>query len=403
MSNLLRNRDTNKQHNKTQDLLRFFESASEHPSVGPHLRLLGLTGLWTPNKSKSTKFKQYFFYITVLFFCSQYVKCLVSFRADSLMLILQYAPFHMGIVKSCFFKKYYKKWEELIEFISSVERNQLALKDAQYDRILNEYIKRSRRVTYFFWGLAFFSNFSIFSEPYQKNQINENGTSVYINIFDGYTPFSKEPPGYYASMAIQTFLGHIVSAYVVGWDTLVVTMMIFFAGQLKITRLYCMRIIDRSNDTRSHENIVKCHILHTNLVTYQKIFNSLISPVMFVYLIVISVNLGVCIIQIVQIDDDLGTLISSCVFVVACLIQLLLFYWHANEVTEESLLVQYGIFESDWYFSNKTVQKELALLGLTTTTKLVFKAGPFNVMSLATFISILRTSYSFYTLLSETN
>ncbi|XP_031769396.1 odorant receptor Or2 [Galleria mellonella] len=386
----------------TKGLLRFLEDP-RYPSVGPHLRLLEFTGLWHPNNTKLTKFKQCFFYITIAFFFSQYVKCCISMEVDSLMLILKYAPFHMGIVKSCFFRKSYKKWETLIDFISSREQKQLAKNDEEYDGILNEYINRSRRVSYFFWGLAFFSNFSIFSEPYQNNQIIENGTSIYYYIFDGYTPFSNEPPGYYVSMAIQTILGLIVSAYVVGWDTLVVTMMIFFAGQLRISRLNCVKIIDRSSKIKSHENIGTCHSLYTDLIKYQKIFNSLISPAMFIYLIVISVNLGVCIIQIAQIEDDLGTLISSCVFVVACLIQLLLFYWHANEVTEESKLVSYGIFESDWVCSDKRLQKEVALLGVTTTKILVFKAGLFNVMSLSTFIAILRASYSFYTLLSETN
>lgn len=38
---------------------------------------------------------------------------------------------------------------------------------------------------------------------------------------------------------------------------------------------------------------------------------------------------------VLQLQNDVQTLISSCMFVVACLIQLLLFYWHANEVTRD--------------------------------------------------------------------
>ncbi|XP_063839372.1 odorant receptor Or2-like [Ostrinia nubilalis] len=373
-----------------------------YPLVGPHLRLLGLTGLWHPNLNSKTRFKQYLFFITIAFFFSQYVKCAVKLEPSSLMLILQYAPFHLGIIKSCFFQKDHKKWESLIDYISGVERKEIANGNKDSNDIISEYISRSRKVTYFFWALAFFSNFTIFTEPYQKNQINVNGTSVYLKIFDGYTPFSEVPPGYYASMLTQTVLGHIVSAYVVGWDTLVCTIMIFFAGQLKISRLNCANVIDINNAERSHENIVNCHSFHTILVKNQKLFNSLISPAMFVYLIVISVNLGVCIIGIVQLQDDLTTLISSCVFVMACLIQLLLFYWHSNEVTEESTLVSYGSFECDWVELDQRFKKEVALLGMATRTRLVFKAGPFNEMSLTTFIAILRLSCSFYTLLSKT-
>ncbi|XP_072940963.1 odorant receptor 10-like isoform X2 [Epargyreus clarus] len=132
-------------------------------------------------------------------------------------------------------------------------------------------------------------------------------------------------------------------------------------------------------------------------------FNSLISPVMFIYLIVISVNLGVSITEMVELQDDPAAFIYYCVYLSACLVQLLLFYWHSNEVTEESLLVSYSTFKSDWVGTNRSLQKEMAILAHTTNKRLVFRAGPFNEMSLTTFVSILRGSYSFYTLLNETN
>ncbi|CAB3243624.1 unnamed protein product [Arctia plantaginis] len=351
-----------------QHFLKFLENPS-YPSVGPHLKLLGLVGLWRSDPTASvSRFKQFLFYFTITFFFSQYIKCLIKFNAESLKLILQYAPFHMGIVKSCFFQKNFSRWQNLIDYMSLIERSQLKKEDKNQSDMIESYIKRNRRISYFFWALAFFSNFSIFTEPYQKNQINMNGTSVYLYIFDGYTPFRKEPPGYYMSMLIQTVLGHVVSAYVVGWDTLVVSIMIFFAGQLKISRLHCSQTIDASSPEKSHENIANCHRFHVNLIKHQKLFNSLISPVMFIYLINISVNLGVCIFEIV-----------------------------------ESTLTSYGTFKSDWPSSSKKLRQEIALLGLTTTKRLVFKAGPFNEMSLPTFIAILRASYSFYTLLHNKN
>ncbi|CAD0198489.1 unnamed protein product [Chrysodeixis includens] len=386
-----------------RNFLSFLEDP-DYPSVGPHLKLLRCTGLWQSSvKSTLNRFKQFLFYVTIIFFFSQYIKSCIHLNPDSLKLILQYAPFHMGIIKSCFFQKDFKNWKRLIEYMSAVELKQLGAGYKNCDQVINEYIIRNRKVSYFFWALAFFSNFSIFSEPYQKNQVNVNGTSVYLNIFDGYTPFSKEPPGYYISMSIQTVLGHIVSAYVVSWDTLVVSIMIFFAGQLKITRIYCINMIEANNSTKSHHNIAECHEFHSALVENQYLFNALISPVMFVYLIVISVNLGLCIIQIAEIQDDLATLMSSVLFVVACLIQLLIFYWYANEVTFESTFVSYSTFQSDWPDSDKKVQREVALLSMKMDKVLEFKAGPFNKMSLATFVSILRASYSFYTLLNSTN
>lgn len=238
----------------------------KYPSVGPHLRFLGLAGLWHPIKTPLTNLKLVLFYITITFFFSQYVKCLISFNPDSLQLILKHAPFHMGIVKACFFYKDYKSWEKLIEYTSDVEHSQLAKNEDPVNNIIKSYILRNRIVSYFFWALAFLSNITIFSEPYQQNIIIENGTSTYLYIFDGYTPFSKEPPGYYASMFIQTVLGYTVSIYVICWDNLVVSLMIFFAGQLKIVRYYCVHVI--KDNTDSHQNIAELHSFFITIIKY---------------------------------------------------------------------------------------------------------------------------------------
>ncbi|CAH0699706.1 unnamed protein product [Spodoptera exigua] len=281
----------------------------------------------------------------------------------------------MGIVKSCFFQKDYKKWQVLIDYMSSVERDQLAKNDKDHEKIIHEYIKRNRQVSYFFWALAFFSNFSIFTEPYQKNQINVNGTSgeargsVRLLLATNHpVPYPTPDLGRGTLLSLPHSLGFNVD-------------------------------LDRPYLWWSSEPLRRAELYDP----YTHLFNALISPVMFVYLVVIAINLGVCIIQIVEIHDDIATLVSSILFVVACLIQLLLFYWFANEVTIESTFVSYSTFESDWPQANNKLQKEIALLGLTTKKILVFRAGPFNQMSLTTFIAILRASYSFYTLLNSTN
>ncbi|CAH0749908.1 unnamed protein product [Diatraea saccharalis] len=131
-------------------------------------------------------------------------------------------------------------------------------------------------------------------------------------------------------------------------------------------------------------------------------FNNLISPVMFVNLFVTSINFGVNIIEIARMND-LATLTSGVSYLGACLIQLFVFYWHSNEVTVESDRVSYGTFESDWSIVNYKLQREVVLLAITTSKILLFAAGPFNDLTLSTFLGIIRASYSFYALLSKTN
>lgn len=273
----------------------------KHPSLGILLPILSFVGLWHPNiKSLKSRLKLFLIYITIAFLISQYVKCILFFSMGSLKLILQYAPFHLGIVKTCFFHKDYKFWNELVKYISSTECKQSMQNDEEQNKIIKAYIRWSRSVTYFFIILAFFADISLFAEPYQHNQVTENST-VYVYIFDGYTPFGKEPPGYYYSMAIQTVFGYVMSTCIVVWDMTTVTIMIFFVGQLRLCSLYCSRVIE-ANVATSQKNIAECHEFHTTLVLYQKKFNALISPVMFLYVIIVAVNLGVCIKQIAEVS-----------------------------------------------------------------------------------------------------
>ncbi|XP_061709435.1 odorant receptor 49b-like [Cydia pomonella] len=386
-----------------QNMLRCLEDP-EHPSGGPYLRFLNLTGNWHPNMElKSTRFKQLVYYMTMAFFFSQYLKCVMSLNLSALLFILQTAPFHMGTPKTIYFRKDHHLWQKLIDYISRTELRQLSDEDEEVIDIIEEYIGKGRRVIYLFWFMAISCNISIFTEPYQKNQFMENGTDIYVPLFHFYFPFNQDvPPGYYYSMFLQTILGNIMSTYVISWDSLVISTFIFFAGQLKISRVYCTKIIDPESKEQSHENIIKCHRFHTSLIEHQKLFQKLISPVMFVYLIVISINLGSSIIQISNASGDLPILMGAMLFVFGILIQLLIFYWFSNQVTVESLSVSSGIFESKWITMDAKIQKEVALLQFSTSKRLCFRAGPCNEMSLDTFIAILKTSYSFFTLLKET-
>ncbi|XP_063531924.1 odorant receptor 49b-like [Cydia strobilella] len=386
-----------------QNMLKCLEDP-EHPSMGPFLRFINLTGNWHPNMElKSTQFKQLVFYITMTFFFSQYLKCVIGLSLSALLFILKTLPFHMGTPKSIYFRKDHHLWQKLIDYISRTERRQLSDEDEEVIDVMDEYIRKSRRVIYLFWLMAICCNISLFTEPYQKNQVVENGTDTYVPVFHFYVPFNQEvPPGYYYSMVLQTIVGNIMSSYVISWDSLVMPTLIFFAGQLKISRVYCTKAIDPESKERSHQNIIECHRFHTTLIKHQKLFQKLISSVMFIYLIAVSINLGSSIIDISNASGDLPAMMAAMLFVFGILVQLLIFYWFSNEVTEESLSVSSGIFESKWIIMDAKTQKEVALLQYTTSKRLCFKAGPCNDMSLSTFIAIIKTSYSFFTLLKET-
>lgn len=253
-------------YNKLRRLLLVFEDP-KFPSVGPQLRLMRLLGLWQPLSSRFAMLKKIIFYLVIGLIFSQYLKSLIKFDYASLKLILQYAPFHVGIIKAGFLKKDHKIWEDLVNYTSGLERSQLSESDPKIYKIINQHINWNRIVTYFFWTLAIVTNIVLFEAPYFNGYIMlQNETQNFVT-FDVYTPFSGDQPfSYFANLTIQAFMGIIISAYTVSWDMLVVSLMIFFTCQLRVARYNCANLIDRENHEESHKNLVDFHQHYINLV-----------------------------------------------------------------------------------------------------------------------------------------
>ncbi|CAH2107863.1 unnamed protein product [Euphydryas editha] len=75
------------------------------------------------------------------------------------------------------------------------------------------------------------------------------------------------------------------------------------------------------------------------------------------------------------------------------------FCWHSNKVLEQSQQVFMGPYESEWWKMGAKQRKEVLIL--TGQLKLfpIFSAGPFNKLTVSTFVTILKGAYSYYTLL----
>ncbi|KAK9729883.1 7tm Odorant receptor [Popillia japonica] len=63
-------------------------------------------------------------------------------------------------------------------------------------------------------------------------------------------------------------------------------------------------------------------------------------------------------------------------FLIAMLIQLFLFYWHANEIMLQSVEVAKAIWESDWFEYSEDIKKSLVLVILRCQKPLTLSVGP---------------------------
>ncbi|VVC96994.1 unnamed protein product, partial [Leptidea sinapis] len=80
-------------------------------------------------------------------------------------------------------------------------------------------------------------------------------------------------------------------------------------------------------------------------------------------------------------------------------VQLSLNWFHfSDNHCSTSSWVDRGVFNSNWWMGDVRKRRLLLLLAGKMSNPFIFKAGPFTVLSVQTFVDIMKGSYSFYTL-----
>ncbi|XP_068619924.1 odorant receptor Or2-like [Battus philenor] len=215
----------------------------------------------------------------------------------------------------------------------------------------------------------------------------KNDTESYPTILCSWFPFDDEKmPGYLLANLCHLFMTILGATGVGAFDTYACAITTFLKGQIVILREKCRSVFeDDSENLTKHEflmRIKECHRHHNKILWQHKIFNSIISPVMFIYVIFCSIT--ICC-NIVQLSLGKVSVVEQCFvmeYAVALLIQLFMFCWHSNE----SNVLDRGVYESSWWKGDVHERKLLLLLAGKMSRPLIMGAGPFTELSVSTFI-----------------
>ncbi|KAJ8947659.1 hypothetical protein NQ318_009543 [Aromia moschata] len=82
-------------------------------------------------------------------------------------------------------------------------------------------------------------------------------------------------------------------------------------------------------------------------------------------------------------------------FALCMLIRLLVYYWYANEIMEQSSNIAIAVWESEWYDEPQRVKQMMLMMIMRSNKPLVLDIGPFSTMTLSTFLRILKATYSY--------
>ncbi|XP_023313103.1 odorant receptor 43a-like isoform X2 [Anoplophora glabripennis] len=88
-------------------------------------------------------------------------------------------------------------------------------------------------------------------------------------------------------------------------------------------------------------------------------------------------------------------------YLICMLIEQFFYCWFGNEIIFKSSLILQSAFNTPWVSCNVKFQKILLVFMLKTSKPISILTGGLFTMSVPVFVSILRTTYSYFTLLKN--
>nr|WPO56461.1 odorant receptor [Leucinodes orbonalis] len=303
-------------------------------------------------------------------------------------------------------------WKNLIDYLTEADGFERNSDNSNIKIILDKYTKYCRRMTYNYWVLVFTTVLltcctpliQIYSSSVYRDRLR-NGTELFPHIFSSWVPIDKyHSPGLWMTVVWHCMICFYGGLIMAAYDTTVIVAMVFFGGKLDILRERCKVMLGTSdnpvNDDEANIRTRELHLVHVLLLKYSRLFNSMLSPVMFLYIILCSLMLCASAYQLTLPVNAAQKLLMA-EYLVFGVAQIFVFCWHSNDVLDKYEKMMLGPYESTWWESSLQQRKNILLLAGQFRIIKVFTAGPFTNLTLATFITILKGSYSYYTLLRK--
>ncbi|XP_064210995.1 odorant receptor 85b-like isoform X1 [Tribolium castaneum] len=145
----------------------------------------------------------------------------------------------------------------------------------------------------------------------------------------------------------------------------------------------------------SRERLDFCIRYHNVIIDFSERFSRCFSYVMFIHLAITGIIIGCLENQIVQEHQPEAMLHmggwSTATFI-AC--------YGGQLLMDASTSIADEFYNCPWYEADVKMRKDLILIILRAQKALFVSTGPFNVLSFALFVSIMKLSYSIFTVLS---
>ncbi|XP_035795692.1 odorant receptor Or2-like [Anopheles albimanus] len=137
---------------------------------------------------------------------------------------------------------------------------------------------------------------------------------------------------------------------------------------------------------------------HKRIIRYVQDLNGLVTYICLIEFL--SFGLMLCaLLFLLNIISVMAQIVIVGAYIFMILTQIFAFYWHSNEVREESMAIATAAYSGPWLEVDNSIKKKLLLITMRAQRPLEITVGNVYPMTLEMFQSLLNASYSYFTLL----
>ncbi|KAF7274160.1 hypothetical protein GWI33_013166 [Rhynchophorus ferrugineus] len=245
----------------------------------------------------------------------------------------------------------------------------------------------------------------------KENCIESRGSEFYLQHdpcgmpTQNFYPFDASKPYIFWIVYIieSNYCFHICYAFSLA-TSIVTGLLMHVIAQLK----HCGKTFEQVfNSTEYHENkeqIIKqkfqwCVRYHQVILSYsERIFN-VFSTMLIIYVTITSFTLAVISYQIASSKTNVQDRLRYAMLLIGWLLLFSFICFYGQKIKDESMNIADAVYNSNYFEHNTALRRDIILVIARAQKPLTLKAKYMGTISLVRFVSVLKTAYSFFTLL----
>ncbi|KAJ3663408.1 hypothetical protein Zmor_007674 [Zophobas morio] len=218
-------------------------------------------------------------------------------------------------------------------------------------------------------------------------------------VIPAWYPFSLEKPLNYAFAYVYQTVGFMYSTVgIINVDTLIYALLMYICAQCD---LLCDNLGNLDgNEEEFNGKFISCVKHYELILRFAKITNNVFNPIILGQFGTSALTIALTLFQLSLVDHFDTTAVISIVYVLGLAVELYVFCWYGNEIEIKTSKIPYCIYSSNWIDISLGVNKNIFIFVERCQKPLKITAINLFDLSLKTFVVIIRSSWSYFALLS---